>query len=1194
MLMQYSHILKFLLTVPALSISGWAGSIESQPFASASRGSANTLFQRLTPEETGLIVNNAYDDPTMWSKRYREFMGGAMGSGVASGDFDGDGLVDLYVSTKTRPGRLFRNLGNWKFEDVTDKAGLSGAGSVVGWLQQTLGGSKNAIWGQGAVFADVNNDGWLDLYICRNDAPNLLYINQGDGTFKEEGAKRGLDLSDGSVIGAFADYDRDGWLDVFILTNQMDGTEPSGRRDFLYRNTGDGNFVNVTENAGIAGETFGHSATWIDANNDGFPDLYIANDFLGPDHFYLNNRDGTFSNVIHEIVPHIPYSSMGADLGDINNDGFPDLLIADMATTTREKDRRGLAASRSDILRASALEDAPPQYMRSALLLNTGTGTFGEAACWAGVEATDWTWSIRFEDFDNDGWTDLHVTNGMVREANNSDIFARMMRAMTDQQRINVMKQSPRLDESNLAYRNLAGQGFEAVTEPWGLEDIDVSFGAATADFDNDGDLDLVYLNYDGGLSIFRNDVSGQHRIQVRLRGTQSNTFGAGATVLLETDAGLQMKPMVISRGYASGSEMVAHFGLGHATQVHRLVVQWPSGIHQVVENIEVDRSYLIHESADNSHEQAPDLNPLFRSVAKERGTAITDTSELAIPDREQEFIPFRTDRAGPGIAAGDLNGDGLPDLVLGATTGSPRQVLWSKGESFETRVISRAEDNPVEDGPPLLIDFNGNGHRDLIVTKASANQTDWPEGFRPELHLNDGQGQFTYAPDAFPDVAVNTGAACLADVDGDGLLDLFLGGRSIPGYYPQSPQSYLLLREGSQFRDASTALPNEGKIGLVKSAVFRDVDQDGHPDLVVALEWDVVRFFHNQGDGTFKDQTEALGFDSGGRGWWNGIAAADLNGDGRLDFAVGNLGTNTTYRTSVDHPFTLFYGRFSNSGTLHMLEGVPDGGTLYPSRARVDIGLHLPEVLRKYPRNDDYARASLEDIFGKERLEAAKRYEVDQFQSGVFLSQKDGTYQFSPLPSNAQIGPILGWAVCDVNGDGHTDLIATQNTDVAIPHFDGGFGLVLLGRGDGTFDPMHPTRSGIVLHGNGRAILDLPNPANGAPDLFVTRHGGISEHFANQSNSARWLRIQCVGPAPNPTATGARLMGTGSDGSQYYHEIGSGGGWFTQSTLPVAIGIDPKLQWMDLEVFWPDGAVSQQRIDPANGTVVVAHPSLP
>ncbi len=1147
--------------------------ITPTPFSPASQSPGGPLFHSMSPTVTGLSVDNAYDDPQMWASRYRAFMGGGMGSGVAAGDFDGDGLVDLYVSTKTKPGRLFRNLGGWKFADVTAQAGLAEETSLVGWLKG-IGGDKSVIWRQGAVFVDVNNDGWLDLYICRNAAPNLLYINQGNGTFKEEAQARGLDVNDGSVIGAFSDYDRDGWLDVFILTNQVDGTEPGGRPDRLFRNTGDGRFVEVTAGSGMSGPTFGHAAVWFDYNGDGWPDLYVANDFSGPDRLYRNNQNGTFTNVIDNVAPHTPYSSMGADTGDINNDGRIDLLVADMATTTREKDRRGLAASRNDVLATASSVQAAPQYMRNALLLNAGNGLFREAASWAGVDATDWTWSIRFEDFDNDGWTDLHVTNGMVREANNSDLLAEMMRALSDTQRIAAIKKSPPLDEANLAYRNNRGEGFVPVTDEWGLGEVGVSFGAATADFDNDGDLDLVYLNYNGGLSVFRNDVAGQNRVQIRLRGTHSNRYGVDATVRVESSSGQQTQIMTVARGYTSGSELVAHFGLGQDTKIKRLTIEWPSGRTQQFSELDANFAYLVTEPEESSSVETAAPAPLFRAGSEKLGLTITDESRIAFPEKEQAFIPFRTDRRGPGVAIGDVDGDGHPDLLLGATTGSPARLLRWNGERYAEQPVAGLPRGKVEDGPPLLFDVDGNGTRDLLVTKASAASPSWPAAFQPILYANDGRGTFR-PTDVLPPLAINVGAAVAADIDGDGDLDLFLGARSVPGRYPEKPDSVLLRNDGGRFVDLAGASPDLQRAGLVTSALFRDIDQDGRPDLIVALEWDHVRCFRNTGDGRFVDITDEIGFASGGRGWWTSLASADFNGDGRPDFAAGNVGLNTTYRASPQHPAVLFYGDFARNGTRLIAEAVHDGDQLYPLRPRADLGARLPFILRQYPKNNDFARATMTEVFGEKALASADVHRADNFSSGVFLSQPDGTYRFSAFPRIAQIGPMQGIVAGDLDGDGFADVAAVQNTDAAAPRFDGGVGIFLKGRADGGFDALDPIHSGILVPGNARALVLLSRPDAGRPDLFLTRHGDTTQLLANEAD-ARWIHITLVGPTGNADAIGARVQLIYERHRPTHHEIGLGGGWWSQSAPGIIAAIPPGDSLRAAAVTWPDGHVSR------------------
>jgi hypothetical protein len=1166
----------YILTLGALiTAASSASSLEKSAFAEPSPRTGSALFRRLDPESTGLSVTNAYDDPAMWGSRYRAYMGGAMGSGVAAGDFDQDGKVDLYVSTKTTPGRLFRNLGGWKFQDVSEQAGVAGGKSVLGWLSDAVSSDKPPIWRQGAVFADVNNDGLPDLFVCQNNEPNLLFINRGNGTFSEEAKERGLAIVDGSVVGAFADYDRDGWLDVLILTNLMDGTEPSGRVDRLFRNTGKGYFTETTKPAGLGGKSFGHAATWFDYDGDRWPDLYICNDFSGSDYLYRNNHDGTFTNTLDSAVPHTPYSSMGADTADINNDGHFDLFVADMATTTREKDRRGLAASRNDVLLTTTTEQTAPQYMRNALLLNTGRGSFGEIACWSRLEATDWTWSPRFEDFDNDGWTDLHVTNGMVREANNTDLLASMMRALSDAQRIGTIKKAPPLNEANLAYRNLRGEGFEPVGNAWGLAEVGVSFGSATADFDHDGDLDLVYLNYNGGLSVFRNDAAGTNRIQVRLRGQRSNRFGIGAVVRIESSSGLQARAMTAVRGYASGSELVAHFGLGSDTKVDRLTVEWPSGVTQSFSNLDANHAYLVTEADRSEAEPSVAADPLFVSRAKDAGLELTDASKLANPDKEQAFLPFRTDRRGPGIAIADVDGDGADELYLTATTGSPARLLRRSGKTYVAESPRGIVPGQVEDGPAIFFDADQNGTRDLLVTKASADAVAWPASFQPVIHSNDGHGSFT-ATAWLPELALNVGAACAADVDGDGDLDLFLGGRSIPGRYPETPQSVLLRNDAGRFVDVSPDSPGLGGVGLVKSALFRDVDQDGAPDLIVALEWNYVRYFHNDRNGGFSDWTEKAGFTSGGRGWWNSLASADFNGDGRPDFAAGNLGLNTIYKASAALPATLFYGDFAQNGTKLLAEAVHDGDKLYPLRPRGDLGTRLPLLLRRFPKNDDFARATMAEVFGEKILASADVHTADNFTPGVFLSQPDGSYRFSAFPRIAQSGPIHGLVAADLDGDGTADVAAVQNSDASVPRFHGGLGILLKGTGDGGFEALSPEQSGILIPGNARALALFDADTSGRPSLFLTKHGAASDLLSHNKTDHRWIRITLEGSKGNPDAIGARVQVTYARRQPTYHEIGLGEGWLSQSAAAVFIAIPPGDTITEALITWPDGHQSR------------------
>ena len=764
--------------------------LQETPLRTTAPARGATLFTLMPSERTGVVTENNYDDPRMWRERFQEFKFGAMGTGVAVGDVDGDGRPDIFVVSKTGSSRLFRNLGDWKFADVTQQAGISEPG-------------KPGAWTQGAAFADVNNDGRLDLYLCRFGAPNLLFMNQGDGTFREEAAARGLAVVDASGMGAFCDYDRDGWLDVYVQTNLLDAVKaPNGQGDYLFHNRGDGTFENVTDRAGIRGEGMGHSLIWWDQDGDGWPDLYVGNDYSAPDVLYHNNRDGTFTNVLDRVVPRTPYYSMGSDLGDVDNDGHLDLLVADMAATTHEKDQRGMAGSRA---RAQTYSEDPgiaPPLMHNALFLGTGTGGLREGAYLAGVAATDWTWSVRFEDFDNDGRLDLHLTNGMVREYHNADLLDRIMALENPADSRRAMQSAPVFAERNLAYRNEGGLRFREVGTEWGLDQTAVSFGAATGDFDGDGDLDLVFGNYQSGATLLRND-SGGHRVVIALRGTSSNRFGVGATVRIESALGPQVRTLVLARGYLSTSEPVLHFGLGEDTTIKTLTVEWPSGQRQNFTDLPVNRKFTLSEPS----------GPVAPGTAVRRVTrfvaSILDLQAREQPEQEstpQAFLPVRFDRRGPALAVGDLNGDGREELLLGGTTAT----------ALQARPLTFVPDN-LDDGPLLVFEADGDGRPDLLQTKAGTSRPMGPD-YQPKLHLNQPAG---FVTGELPPMPQSTGAVVAADFDRDGDLDLFLGARVEPGRYPLAPRSVLLRNTGGRFEDVSSLLPSTGTLGLVTSVMW-------------------------------------------------------------------------------------------------------------------------------------------------------------------------------------------------------------------------------------------------------------------------------------------------------------------------------------------------------------------------------------
>jgi hypothetical protein len=1166
-----------------------AGSLAERPLAPHPYPRGKTMFTLLPPGQTGVVTTNNFSDRRMREELYQEFETSSIGTGVAIGDYDGDGRPDIFVVSKTESCRLFRNLGNWKFEDVTEKAGV---------------GDKAApgVWKQGATFVDINNDGLLDIYVCRRDAPNLLFINQGDGTFKEMAHAYGLDITDSSVMAAFCDYDRDGWLDVYVATNMLNiATHPNGQRGYLLHNNRNGTFTDVTDHGGIYGESQSHSATWWDYDNDGWPDLYVANDYGVSDRLYRNNRDGTFTNVLDRFVPHTTFASMGSDLGDVNNDGLIDFLVADMAGTTHQAEHHMNADFRA---RTQERPDgSTAKYHRNALLLNTGTGYCLEAAYLAGVAATDWTWSTRFEDFDNDGRLDLFVTNGFPRDPG-TDVVKRVKGTESPAERIRIMYASPPQAEVHLAFRNLGDLQFEDVSADWGLNQKAVSFGTAVGDLGGDGNLGIVYSNYHDSVTVLRNDNETGHRVIVDLRGTVSNRFGVGATVKIESALGVQVRQLWLARGYMSSSEPMVHFGLGADTNIRRMVVTWPSGHVQTFENLAVDRRFTITEPSGPPQTLATKAGPppvgQFAEVSQTAGLALRSRDDLLDETQQQRLLPFRLNRRGPGVAVGDIEGNGRDAVVVGGTTLDPLRVLHgtTAGHFTEGTVSVLAVDPALDDGPVLLFDADGDGREDLLVTKGgNALPAGSPE-YQPKLLLNDGHGGFRPAQDdALPPLLSSVGAVAAADFDRDGRLDLFIGGRVLTGDYPLPPQSALLANRGGKFEDVTDALaPGLREVGMVTSALWSDVDGDGWPDLLVTLEWGQVKYFHNNQGKGFEDWTERAGFAAAGTGWWTSITAADFNGDGRPDFVVGNVGLNTPYHADSQHPALLFSGDFKGDGSTQLIEAGYEGDRLYPLRLLRDVGAEIPSVLKRYPRYDFYGRATLGEILGENKVAATRRFAATEFRSGVFLSQPDGTYRFEPLPQIAQISPLQGLVAGDFDGDGHADIYTVQNSYapvVYVGHFDGGLSQLLRGDGRGHFTPVPVAESGLLVPGDAKALAVLDLDQDGWPDFLVSRNNNTTLAFRNNGVPGRHsLRIRLQGSAGNPTGVGARITVELADGTTQTSEVYAGSGYYSQSTAACFFGYPGSNPPKQIRIHWPSGVTTEHAFTPNVTTLTFSAPA--
>lgn len=1044
-------------------------------------------FETLEASETGLRLANEYKDPKMWSSLFREFTLGAVSVGIASGDVNGDGRPDIYAVSKTGPNGLFIQTETpLVFED---KAAESG----------TLGTEH---WETGATFVDIDNDGDLDIYLCVFDSPNQLYINDGSGHFEEQAEAFGLALKDASVMAAFSDYDRDGDLDVYIQTNVLDFTKNTkGSPDYLYRNNGDNTFTDVTSDSGIWGRSQGHSATWWDYNNDGWPDLYVANDFETPDRFYLNNGDGTFSDSIEDLIPLSTFFSMGSDLGDLNNDGWMDFMVADMEAADHVKDMTGMEERSRGIWDTESVLDLTPQYARNAIYLNTGLDRFEEVAYLFGVPGTNWTWSVKLRDLDNDGWLDLYITNGMVRNLIDADLVDRQNTARTLIHRAAVVRNSEPLRENNFAFRNTGNLEFEDVSSEWNLDQASVAFGSTIADFDRDGDLDIAYLGMDQDIVISHNQPSqSRNYLSLRLQGTVSNSWGIGANILLTTKNGTQLRQLTLARGIVSSDEPLVHFGLGDADQVEKLEIRWPSGNTQTLSNLEANQFLVVEEPQERTpavevktmatlFRPRPDLEKPWPAHQQ------TDTGEF----NRTPLLPRRVGQQGPALAQGDLNGDGKDDFYLGGSIGNSGTLLLSNSDDTTLQANRLGQDELCEDTAAVIFDANSDGLNDLLVISGGAPRPGM-EQFSDRLYLNNGDASFTKAGEEIWPIDSDSGSSvAVGDYDGDGDYDVFIGGFSTPETYPTAEKSRLLRNEKGHFKDVtSDVAPELATIGLVTAAAWFDREGDGILELAIVTEWGYPTIL-SQRQGVFQDVSEKLGL-AQTKGLWRSLAITDLNNDGTADFVLGNLGLNTKYHASVESPATLFAGDVEDDGGNYILEAYYENGRLLPIRGRSKLNYTFPWVAKTFSKFKQFAEADLAEIFGPERLPRTKKYEANELQSGAFVSTPAGTYTFIPLPRSAQVAPTMDIEVGDWNGDQTPDLALAQNfydQEASTGRLTGSVGSVLFGVGDGSFTAVSPSDSGLLLPGNQRQLISSDIDGDGLPELIASENGGPIRIFS-------------------------------------------------------------------------------------------------
>ena len=1172
-------------------------------------GADGRLFERLDTRETGVDFVVPVDQSHPLKRLYA---GSFFCGGVAIGDVNGDELPDMFLVSGPRENRLYCHTGDFQFEDVTDDAGVGGGET----------------WGTGAAMVDIDDDGDLDIYVCNYDSPNCLYVNQGDCRFAESASQFGLDIVDCSVLPAFCDYDGDGDLDCFLLTNRfyreggfprdmrisMRNGEPQipakydkyyrvrrvgrtkgefqriGRPDLLFRNEGNGTFLDVSSSAGISNEPgYGLSATWWDFDGDGWHDLYVGNDYHEPDRLYHNNGDGTFTNVIAKRFPHTTWFSMGADVGDINNDGMFDLLSVDMSATTHYGQKTTMG-DMGGLLNQIATAK-PPQYMRNALLLNTGTVRFMEVAYLSGMASTDWSWTARLADFDNDGQIDAFVTNGMTRNMIDSDhsfTFADQI----GRTKWDLYEPLPSMPQQNRAYRNMGDLVFHDVSDSWGLDHVGMSFAAATADFDRDGDLDLVVANLDEPVSIYQNRSTVGHRVLIQLRGERNNRWGIGAVVKITTASGEQIRQMVPSTGYLASNEPVIHFGLGDATMVESLTIDWPTGTQQEFQHLAADRVYTITESnADRPlNEQQAESKvvksgkpPMFR-----RSTALAGARhvEKEFDDfARQPLLPNKLSQLGPGLAVADVDGNGHDDLFLAGASGQAGSLWLARGEEdfYQKATPAFDRDAASEDMAAIFFDVDSDGDQDLYVVSGGVEYEVGSRNLRDRLYVNDGEGGFTKSPhESVPDIRDSGGPAAAADFDRDGDLDLFVGGRVVPGSYPLPPRSRLLRNDGGRLIDATDEVaPDVLESGMATGAVWSDVNNDGWIDLLVTYEWGPIRLFENN-QGQLVDRTVDAKLDQW-LGWWNGVAGRDLDGDGDVDFMVTNFGTNTKYHASQESPALLYYGDFSGSGESRLVEAEFEGQTLYPVRGKSCSTSAMPFLGDKFSSFKSFASASLEEIYTPEHLNGSKRFAATTLRSGVLINDGTGRMEFRPLPNLAQTSPGFGVVLTEVDGDRHADAYIVQNffsPQTETGHMDGGLSLLLRGSGNGEFTPIWPAQSGLVVPGDAKGLAMTDLNRDGLPDFVVgVNDDDLVAFVQSERRDRRLLTVRLVGSAGNQDAIGAQITMRISDGTTQMAEVAAGSGYLSQSTSAVTFGWGTEQRSAELHIRWPDGKNSSHQV---------------
>lgn len=1048
------------------------------------KSSTAPMFTNVGPKESGIGFINKVNEHD--SINVLNFLNYYNGSGVAVGDIDNDGLLDLFFTANQAGCKLYRNKGNFQFEDITEKAGISTPG-----------------WCTGAVMGDINNDGYMDIYLCRSGVwsnsitNNMLFINNKNGTFTEMAKEYGVDDSNLSNAASLFDMDNDGDLDLYVLNfpnrfdlyldNQMlDNTRAEENiTHHMYENLGNGKFKDITKSAGMFCFAFGLSATPGDFNNDGLMDLYVCNDFMTPDFMYINKGNKTFENKHKDYFKHTTFSSMGSDVADYNNDGLVDLFIVDMLPEDNYSRKMMAGSVNWDIFQMAIRVGYGHQFMRNTLHLNNGKGYFSEISGFAGVVATDWSWTPLFVDFDNDGNKDLFISNGVYRDVTNNDFMNYQYDEMRgrDRSKFDRRKMLDALPSKKIMsyiFRNKGDLTFENKTTEWGITDKKfASTGAAYADLDNDGDIDIIATNINDNVLLYKNNAdkqSGNNYLKIKLKGSQSNSMGYGTKITVNTKDGKQYYECTGIRGFQSSSDPNINIGLGKNAEAESIRIVWPTGKMQVLNNVKANQILTVNE-ADATEKYVPESQkaaPAFQDITAQSGVNFTHTEDGFVDFKRDRLVPHMLSRMGPGIAVGDVNNDGTDDFFVGSGA-EGKGILYLQNS---TGNLAAAKDQPwqknnlADNMGCLFFDLENDGDMDLYIAAGGSHDSYSASTYQHYLYINDGKGFFTQSPVGVP-VISSSSVVAGADYDGDGDIDLFVGGRCLPGQYPYTSASYILRNDNGKLVSATQEVnPALEKPGMVSAAIWSDCNGDNKPDLILAGEFMKIMVFINQ-NGKLVDKTREFGLASS-TGWWNSIVSGDFDNDGDIDYIVGNRGLNGYFKATPTEPVTLYANDFDNNGSVDPILNYYILGKQYPHAQLKDLASHMPTIQRNYSKYHDYAVQSIENVFPKEALNASTKLEARYFASVYLENNNNKGFNIKNLPARAQFAPVYGMNVVDYNNDGNLDVVMVGNslsTQIEMGHEDAFNGLVLQGDGKGGFAAQAALETGFYTPNDAKSL---------------------------------------------------------------------------------------------------------------------------